>query len=191
MTEERKQKISNGLKKQRQEKGLSDSHKKHLSEALKGKNIGSDGDTRSIPVYCIINNEKFYFSSKILAARWWYNNYPFSDNYVEITYTRMITKSINNEELYYNKKLINQPIKWYLDKTLQIIERNPVYCIYEGKRYDFKNTDEAAEWWFETYPFPGSYNRLRYIYRITASINGRIPEYKGHIQNKIQWFRKE
>lgn len=99
-------KISEGLKRQRKEVGMSDTHKANLSKRLKGRNIGCNGDSRSIQVYCIVDNKKYYFHNKIEAARWWYEHYPFSEKYAECTYTRLITKSINKEPLYYHKQPI-------------------------------------------------------------------------------------
>lgn len=191
MTNIRKQKISNGLKKQRQEVGMSAEHKQHLSDSLKGRNIGCNGDSRSIQVYCIVNNKKYTFHNKIQAAKWWYDNYPFSDIYATITYTRMITKSINNLPLTYKSKPINQNIQWFEDTT-QLTENDPVYCIFNNTRYDFKTVESAAEWWFENYPLgKDDYNRLRYITKIHKSIKGFEITYKGFIYNKIKWFRKE
>jgi len=191
MTDERKQKISQGLKKQRQENGLSKAHKQHLSDALKGRNIGCNGDSRSIQVYCIINDKTYHFHNKIQAAKWWFKNYPFSDTYVAITYTRMITKSIKNEPLIYKNKPINQNIQWFVE-NIELTENDPVYCIFKKKRYDFSTVESAAEWWFENYPLgKDDYNRLRYITKIHKSIKGFDITYKGFVYNKIKWFRKE
>ena len=145
------QRISKGLSEYRRLNGVSKEHRQHLSDSLKGRNVGCDGDSRSIQVYCIINNTKHSFHNKITAAKWWFDTYPFSDIYSAITYTRLITKSINNEPLTYNSKLITNPIKWFID-DIKITENSPVYCIYNNDRYDFATTESAAEWWFETYP---------------------------------------
>ena len=184
-----RKRISESLKKQRREIGMSESHKKHLSEALKGRNVGSNGDTRSIQVYCVVNNQKYVFHNKISAAKWWYENYPFSDNYAEITYTRAITKSINNEPISYKGKPINNYIQWFIEDS-KLSENEPVYCIFENTRYDFPNIEQAAEWWFENYPLSEDYNRLRYITKIHKSIKGFDITYKGWIFNKIKWFKK-
>ena len=62
MTDDRKQRISQGLKKYRKENnGLSATHKQRVSKALKGRNIGCNGDSRSINVYCTINDKIYSF----------------------------------------------------------------------------------------------------------------------------------
>lgn len=184
-------KISEGLKRQRKEVGMSDTHKANLSKRLKGRNIGCNGDSRSIQVYCVVNNKKYTFHNKIQAAKWWYDNYPFSDIYATITYTRMITKSINNLPLTYKSKPINQNIQWFKDTT-QLTKNDPVYCIFNNIRYDFKTTESAAKWWFENYPLgKDEYNSLRYITKIHKNIKGFDITYKGFTYDKIKWFRKE
>lgn len=191
MTKDRKQKISEGLKKQKRKFGLSNTHKQHLSDSLKGRNVGCNGDSRSIQVYCVVNNKKYTFHNKIQAAKWWYDNYPFSDIYATITYTRMITKSINNLPLTYKSKPINQNIQWFKDTT-QLTKNDPVYCIFNNIRYDFKTTESAAKWWFENYPLgKDEYNSLRYITKIHKNIKGFDITYKGFTYDKIKWFRKE
>lgn len=190
MTEEIKQKISNGLKKQRQEKGLSDSHKKHLSEALKNRKIGGDGDSRSIQVSCIIDEKIYSFHNKIQAAKWWFENYPFSDTYTEITYTRAITKSINHEEIKYKKKPINQKIQWFLSH-IKKEDINAVYCIYKDKQYDFDNITNAISWWHLNYPIMKELDYNVYQEKLYKNINGFKILRNSIKYDKIQWFRKE
>lgn len=174
-----KKRISESLFKQRNEVGMSDSHKQHLSDSLKNRNVGGDGDSRSIAVCCIVNNETYYFHNKIQAAKWWYDNYPFSDTYAEITYTRQITNSINNLPLKYKGKDIYQNIQWklYVYKLDQ-----PLYCIYNDKKYYFDNIESAAKWLFKNEPFTSNYSRLKYMHNIFNNIKDT------NNVSKLQWF---
>lgn len=180
-------KISEGLKRQRKEVGMSDTHKANLSKRLKGQNIGCNGDSRSIQVYCIVDDKKYYFHNKIEAAHWWYKHYPFSEKYVECTYTRLITKSINKEPLYYRKQPITG-IKWYLDCIDTI---NDVYCIYNDYRYDFDNIKNAIDWWHNTYPIQDVYDYDLYYTKLIKSIKGFVVERNSRQFNNIRWYRKE
>ena len=185
-----RKRISEGLKKQKREIGLSNEHKKHLSEALKGKNVGCDGDSRSIQVYCIIDNKKYNFHNKIQAAKWWYDNYPFSDNYAEITYTRAINRSINNEIITYKHKPINQNIKWFIEDT-NISAKDSIYCLFNNTRYDFDNINQASEWWHKNYPITDTFDLSLYKIKIEKSIKGFTNMYKSVVFDKIKWYRKE
>lgn len=188
MTDERKKKISNGMKKMLKEKGISDTHRQRISDALNDRNIGCNSDTRSIGVYCIIDKQLFEFYNKIQAAKWWYDNYPFSENYAEITYTRAITKSINDDKITYKSKPIPDKIKWFLSDS----KEEPVYCIIENQRFDFKNKDYAANWWYYSWGYSMDYNHLGYVYKISNSINSNKPfsYFDGTKKVSIQWFKK-
>lgn len=190
MNDEYKQKISKGLKRQRQENGLSEAHRRHLSEALKGKKVGCPGDSRSIQVYCIVNNKQYTFHNKVQAAKWWFDNYPFSDTYAEITYTRAITKSINNVKITYKGKDINQSIKWYINQ-ITITENDPIYCIYNNKKYNFSNSKKAILWWHKNYPIMSELDETIYFNKLYKNIKGFDITYKSITYNKIKWYRKE
>lgn len=186
----RRKQISESLKQYRQENGVSEEHRRKISESLKGRNVGCSGDTRSIGVYCIVDKKLYEFHNKIQAAKWLYENYPFSDNYAEITYTRAITKSINGDELTYKSKIILDKINWYesLDKY------EPVYCMINNKDiYEFKNKVQAANWWYCSYRFSMDYNQFTYISKISNSIKtNKILTYIVNNQKiSIQWFKKE
>lgn len=183
--------ISKTLSNYRNTYGFSKDHLSKISKALKGRKIGCNGDSRSINVYCIINNTKYSFHNKITAAKWWYDNYPFSNKYAEITYTRLITKSINNLSLTFNGKPINQNIKWY-EEVFDLNENTPVYCIYDNNKYEFNNMIDAITWWHENYPLKNSeFNKERYITKLIKNIKGYIIEYQSIQYNNIKWYRKE
>lgn len=184
------QKISKGLKKYKQEHGVSEEHKRKISEALKGRNVGCNGDTRSTSLLCIVNNkEEYMFHSKREASLWYYENYPFSNKYSETTYTRAINASIANTTFTYkHKNVISSDLQW---SFLETDSNQAVYCIYKDKEYHFDNKDLAAQWWHKTYPLSNeSYNKLRYIFKITSNIKGTQINYNGCIFNDIQWFEE-
>lgn len=185
-----KKRISKSLKEYKQLNGVSNEHKKHLSESLKGRNIGCNGDSRSIQVYCVINGNKYSFHNKIQAAKWWYDNFPFSENYAEITYTRMINKSINGLKLVYNKKPINQNIQWFKE-IVDINNNTKVYCIFNNKQYDFDNLFDAIKWWHINYPISSEYEENVYIDKLIKNIKGFEISYHSIVYNNIQWYRKE
>lgn len=184
---ELRRRISEGLKKQRRKIGMSDTHKANLSKQLKNRNIGCNGDSRSIQVYCEVDGNKYYFHNKIEAAKWWYENYPFSEKYAEITYTRMITKSINNQSISYYKKPITN-IKWYLDKIDTI---NNVFCTYNTIKYEFDTIEEAIKWWHNTYPIQEKFDYDVYYNKLIKSIKGFVIERHSRQFNNIHWYRKE
>lgn len=185
-----RKRISEGLKKQRREIGMSKEHRQRLSNALKGRNVGCNGDSRSIQVYCIVNNQKYSFHNKVTAAKWWFDNYPFSNNYAEVTYTRAITKSINNQIITYKGKPINQNIQWFME-DINISNKDSIYCIFNNIKYDFDNINQAAEWWHKNYPITDNFDLSLYKNKIEKSIKGYTNMYKSIIFDKIQWYRKE
>ena len=182
-------KISKSLSEYRQKNGFSKEHLQKISAALKGRNVGCNGDSRSIGVYCIINKHIYEFHNKIQAAKWWYENYPISENYTEITYTRLINKSISNIPLTYNKKKIDLDIHWFLSFN----KEDPVYCIVnDTTKYKFKNKNQAACWWHYSYKYTMDFSILYYVNCITKSINSKKSIiYPYNDNTKIQWFRKE
>lgn len=186
---ELRKRISEGLKKYKAEHGVSEEHRKHLSEALKGRNIGCSGDTRSIGVGCVFNDKVYEFHNKRQAAKWWYDNYPFSSNYSESTYTRAMKANMNNEDYKYKKQTIDMSkILWYYldDKYLQ---NNPVYCMFNEKTYQFKNKYIAILWWHINYPLSKEkFNKHRYLQRLNRSIKGQNIYYHGWIFKKIKWM---
>lgn len=185
-----KKKISKSLKRYKQLHGVSKQHRENLSKSLKGRNIGCNGDSRSIPVYCIINNKKYIFHNKVQAARWWFDNYPFSNNYAEVTYTRAITKSINNKEIKYNKKLIDIPIKWYLLDT-RLLDTDSIYCIYKSNKYEFDTISDAIDWWHSNYPIMNVFDFDIYRHKLQKSINGFEISFNSIVYDDIKWYRKE
>ena len=76
--------------------------------------------TRSIQVYCVLDNgDRFDFPSILDAGLWWYNNYkPFGETYSSATYKRKILKSIEGKPIEFSLsskkdyKIITN-IKWY------------------------------------------------------------------------------
>lgn len=188
----RRKQISESLKKYKAEHGVSEEHRKHLSEALKGRNVGCNGDTRSIGVGCVINDKIYEFHNKRQASKWWFDNYPFNTFYSESTYRRAMSANINKEDFIYNKNKINMSnIMWYEINGIYDINE-PVYCIFNGKRYDFKNKHIAILWWHINYPLSNEkFNKHRYLSRLTHSINGKIISYRGWQFNRIKWFKKE
>lgn len=76
----------------------------------------------STPVYCIVDNKKVFFNSKIEAAKWWYDNYkPFGPIFNKSTYFKKIQQSIDNKPIstgknqYDYKEITN--IKWFLKEV--------------------------------------------------------------------------
>ena len=191
MTAEHRHHISEKLKQYRRDHdGLSTMHRKHLSRALKGRKVGGDGDSRSIQVSCIVDGNTYSFHNKIQAAKWWFDNYPFSDKYAEITYTRAITKSINHIEVKYKKKPINQNIQWFLSHV-EKDDISSVYCIYNETQYEFDNIHDAIIWWHSNYPIMKELNFKVYQEKLIKNINGFAILRNSVKYDKIQWFRKE
>lgn len=185
-----KQRISDSMKKHRKKYGFSDEHLQKISNSLKGRKVGCPGDSRSIQVYCIVNGEKHSFHNKITAAKWWFENYPFSDSYAEITYTRMISKSIRGEPLRYHKKPISQNIKWF-EEIFELSINSPVYCEFNGKIFEFDTISNAIIWWHNNYPITKDFNKEVYIDKLIKNIKGFEITRNSKSFKDIQWFRKE
>ena len=102
-----RKKISEGLKQYRKDNPFTDEHRLNLSKSMKGNHNFGSGDTRSIGVYCIDeNNVKHEFHSIKEATVWWFNNYkPFGDRYVLITLQRKLKLALEGK--------LELPIKWY------------------------------------------------------------------------------
>lgn len=73
----------------------------------------------STQVYCIVDNKKITFKSKIEAAKWWHENYqPFGTTFNKSTYLKKIQQSIENKPIstgknqYDYREITN--IKWFL-----------------------------------------------------------------------------
>lgn len=102
-----RKKISESLKQYRQNNPFTEEHRKNLSNAMKGNHNFGSGDTRSIGVYCIDeNNVKHEFHSIKDATVWWFANYkPFGDRYVLVTLQRKLKLALENK--------LELPIKWF------------------------------------------------------------------------------
>jgi group I intron endonuclease len=75
--------------------------------------------SKSIPVYCIVDNKKIYFDSKTQAAQWWFDTYqPFGQTYNRSVYVKKMQQSIEGKPIYtginrYGCEEITN-IKWFL-----------------------------------------------------------------------------
>ena len=130
-TKEFRQHVSQGMKKYRQEFGMTEEHKLHIKQSREKRKAERKANglsfynnpahcaTRSIAVYCIIDGNKYEFKSIKDAGLWWFNNYqPFGDIYSEATYQRKIKKSINGDDITFSSKnkvdyKIITNIKWF------------------------------------------------------------------------------
>ena len=132
-------KISKTMHELRTINGFSDEHKTKIKQSCKKRkeeraSIGlkfyddcSHCATRSIKVYCILDNgSRYSFDSIWQAGKWWYEVFkPFGEIYSSATYQRKIEASINGNEILYhsghsiknkgNKDLIIKitNIKWF------------------------------------------------------------------------------
>lgn len=190
ITTECRQHISESLKRYKKLHGVSAEHRKHLSNSLKGRNVGCFGDSRSIQVYCIVDGNKYSFHNKVTAARWWFENYPFSEKYAEITYTRAINNSIDGVEIRYRKKPINRYIKWYVEE-INLSKEDSVYCIFNNNTYEFSNLSEACKWWHNNYPIMETFDEAIYLNKLTKNVKGFEISYRSVIFDRIKWYRKE
>lgn len=116
-SEEIRHKVSEGMKR-KIAKGefFTPEHRKHLSEAMKGNHNFGTGDTRSIPCYCIVNdNVTYHFKNYKEAGIWWYKAYhPFGEKYSQATYQRKIIDCIDKGYCEFKKKRYDfDYIKWY------------------------------------------------------------------------------
>lgn len=130
-SKEVREKISKTMSELRLTKGFSEEHKRKINESRKKRKIERAKlglgfydhpermASRSLKVYCIINNERFDFDSILDAGKWWYDNYkPFGEIYSTATYQRKIKASIQGKEIKFgntthkNYKIITN-IKWY------------------------------------------------------------------------------
>ena len=118
-TTDARNKISQSLKEYRKNNDFTETHRKRLSNAMKGNhNFGN-----SIPVYCILDTgESHTFSSIKEAGKWWHEELNPFKHYSVSVYRRKILKAINeNIIFYYNrrngKKEYITNIKWFLGKT--------------------------------------------------------------------------
>ena len=115
---ETRKKISDSLKLYRKNNPFSEDHRKRLSKSAMGNHNFGNGDTRSIPVYCICEEfGKVEFHNIKLAGLWWFENYkPFGEAYSQPTFQRKILDSINGKDIKYNnrgKKYYISNIKWF------------------------------------------------------------------------------
>lgn len=114
-TQEVRQKISNSMKKYRQENPFTEEHRRKISEKMKGnRNFGS-GDTRSIGCYCILEDgQKLEFHSYRDAWKWWITiENPFNTD-AECVCQHKIKQSIENGYFTYGKDKIKYEYpKWF------------------------------------------------------------------------------
>ena len=91
-----RKRISESMKKYRQEHPFTEEHKRKLSEKAIGNHNFGTGDTRSIACYCIDNKYgRLDFKNYKQAGLWWYNTYhPFGEKYSQATYQRKIIDCI-------------------------------------------------------------------------------------------------
>lgn len=108
-------KISQSVKKYRQENPFTDEHRRKISEKAKGNHNFGNSDTRSIGCYCILENgEELHFHSYRDAWNWWKTiSNPF-DTDTECTYQRKIKQSIKDG--YYTYHYNHNNIKYEYPK---------------------------------------------------------------------------
>ena len=77
-------------------------------------------DSISTAVYCIADGEKYTFSSRVEAAKWWFDTYQLCGPvFYKSTYLKKIQQSIDGKPItsgvnQYDRKVITN-IKWFLD----------------------------------------------------------------------------
>lgn len=111
-------KISNSMKKYRNENPFTEEHRNKLSKAAMGNHNFGSGDTRSVECYCIDENGiKHEFHNYKIAGKWWHDKYnPFNCEYNYATYRRKIIDSINTGKCEYGRdkyKIIVTSPKWF------------------------------------------------------------------------------
>lgn len=183
-----KSKISQSLKQYKKENGVSIEHRNNLHNSLKNRNIGCNGDSRSIQVKCTIDNKEYYFHNKRQAAKWWFENYPISDTFAESTYIRLITKSINKESLSFKGIPIDLNIMWSID-NIEITDFDSIYCIYNNQKYYFENIKKAIYWWHENYPIMQNFGYNIYRDKLIKNIKGFEISRNSIVYDKIQWYK--
>lgn len=119
-TRDTKEKISNTLKKYREETPFSNEHKKKLSKKAKGNKNGINNKSHSIKIFCILNTgKKYYFNSIKEAGIWWHKQFNPFKHYSVCVYQRKIQASIEGKKLFYynehHKKEYITNIQWYKD----------------------------------------------------------------------------
>lgn len=117
-------KISESMIKYRSNNPFSETHRKHLSESMKGNHNWGTGDTRSLNCYCILDTgERHDFHSYLDASHWWFDNYKPFGNKFTCTLMRNIKKSINGEKIIYRNPYNHKEtieityIKWFAGGT--------------------------------------------------------------------------
>lgn len=120
-SDEVRSKISQSMKNYRKTHPFSDEHRRKLSEKAMGNHNFGNGDTRSVPCYCIDKNfGRVDFKNFKEGGVWWFNHYhPFGDTYSESTFQRKIRECIirgwckyrfpNRTEIIINE----DDIKWF------------------------------------------------------------------------------
>jgi len=112
---ETREKISKSMKQYRKKNPFTEEHRAKLSAKAKGNHNFGTGDTRSLGVYCIVDNNEYHFHSIKEAGKWWYENYnPFP--YSVCTYQRKIQQNIKLGFSTYGKTpIMIDNIKWYYE----------------------------------------------------------------------------
>jgi group I intron endonuclease len=75
----------------------------------------------STRIYCIVDDKKITFSSRMEAARWWFDTYcPFGPVFYKSTYLKKINQSIAGETMYTGTNKSDRVeitnIKWFLER---------------------------------------------------------------------------
>jgi len=171
-----RKKISESLKKYRQANGVSEEHRKKLSEAQQNRKCFiKDGKI----TYTSLNNTQKV--NELLAAGW-------------VLSTDYYSKKAKCKDKVIRDK---QATKENLDHNPFATRSLACYCILDtGARFDFESILDAGKWWYDNYkPFGDIYSTATYQRKIEASIAGKEIVYgnKTHKKYKkitnIAWYR--
>jgi group I intron endonuclease len=192
-SDEVRNKISVSLKNYKQKYGISDTHRKRLSEAQHNRR-------------CFIKDGKITYASlddeqkveKLLAEGWrFFTENPKPQrrqspktNDVGLNWAESPLILIRGHEITRthseNRQRIDELLAdgWqvYDSKAMKATEANPFatrslscYCILDtGERFDFRSIWDAGKWWYTNYrPFGDVYSTATYQRKIEASIAGK------------------
>lgn len=122
-SDEFRKKVSESMKKYREEHPFTEEHRKKISESMMGNHNIVNSDTRSVSVFCVDHNtgEEHHFHNYKIAGKWWYDMYnPFNTKYSECTMQRKIKMSIKLGYCTFgshkNKIYVND-VTWYHDNS--------------------------------------------------------------------------
>lgn len=168
-----RKKISDSLKRYRQENGVSEEHRKKLSEAQQNRKCFiKDGKI----TYTSLNNEQKV--NELLADGWIFSTDYYAKDKLKTSRTKTVKKDTEHNP--------------FATRSL------PCYCILDtGERFDFESIIDAGKWWYDNYkPFGEVYSTATYQRKIEASIAGKEIVFgnKTHKKYKkitnIVWYNK-